>query len=54
MKVFVLMVMTALSLMTVLSSQVSAHPGRTDAAGCHHCWTNCESWGLSYGEYHCH
>lgn len=33
---------------------VLAHPGRTDASGCHTCRTNCPSWGLSYGEYHCH
>lgn len=31
-----------------------AHPGRTDAYGCHTCKTNCPNWGLSYGEYHCH
>lgn len=31
-----------------------AHPGRTDAYGCHTCRTNCSSWGLSAGEYHCH
>lgn len=31
-----------------------AHPGRTDSSGCHTCRTNCPSWGLSYGEYHCH
>ena len=35
-------------------SAVSAHPGRTDSSGCHTCKTNCEKWGLSYGEYHCH
>lgn len=35
-------------------NQVEAHPGGTDRAGCHHCWTNCERWGLVYGEYHCH
>lgn len=29
-----------------------AHPGNTDANGGHYCWTNCEKWGLSYGEYH--
>jgi hypothetical protein len=33
---------------------VFAHPGNTDAYGCHTCRTNCPSWGLSYGEYHCH
>lgn len=32
----------------------SAHPGRTDSSGCHTCRTNCSSWGLSSGEYHCH
>lgn len=31
-----------------------AHPGNTDSYGCHTCRTNCPSWGLSYGEYHCH
>jgi len=31
-----------------------AHPGRTDGSGCHTCRTNCSSWGLSSGEYHCH
>lgn len=31
-----------------------AHPGRTDASGCHTCRTNCSNWGLSTGEYHCH
>ena len=33
---------------------VFAHPGRTDSSGCHTCRTNCASWGLSSGEYHCH
>jgi hypothetical protein len=32
----------------------TAHSGRTDSYGCHTCKTNCASWGLSYGEYHCH
>lgn len=31
-----------------------AHPGRTDASGCHTCRTNCSNWGLSTEEYHCH
>ncbi len=34
--------------------KVQAHPGNTDAYGCHTCRTNCPSWGLYYGEYHCH
>lgn len=33
---------------------IYAHSGRTDSYGCHTCRTNCPSWGLSYGEYHCH
>ncbi len=32
----------------------SAHPGRTNASGCHTCRTNCPKWGLKDGEYHCH
>lgn len=31
---------------------IEAHPGRTDANGGHTCRTNCEKWGLQYGEYH--
>lgn len=38
----------------LLASQASAHPGGTDASGCHTCRTNCSRWGLSSGEYHCH
>lgn len=37
-----------------LTSNTLAHPGNTDSNGCHTCRTNCASWGLSYGEYHCH
>ncbi|MGN7469103.1 YHYH domain-containing protein [Brevibacillus sp. SAFN-007a] len=33
---------------------LEAHPGRTDANGGHTCRTNCEKWGLQYGEYHYH
>ncbi|WP_374120513.1 YHYH domain-containing protein [Neobacillus sp. PS3-40] len=35
-------------------SYVEAHPGRTDTNGGHYCWTNCQSFGLTYGEYHTH
>jgi hypothetical protein len=31
-----------------------AHPGRTDSKGGHTCRTNCEQYGLDYGEYHYH
>ncbi len=37
-----------------ITNPIFAHPGRTDSSGCHTCRTNCEKWGLSYGEYHCH
>ncbi len=39
--------------LTTLPAGVFAHPGRTDAKGCHTCRTNCEKWGLADGEYHC-
>ena len=32
----------------------SAPPGGTNSAGCHTCRTNCPSWGLRTGQYHCH
>lgn len=38
----------------LLPTAALAHPGRTDSSGCHTCRTNCASWGLSTGEYHCH
>lgn len=37
-----------------LPSITYAHPGRTDSNGGHTCRTNCEKWGLEYGEYHYH
>ncbi|MBU4338538.1 YHYH domain-containing protein [Patescibacteria group bacterium] len=38
----------------MVNTTAQAHPGRTDSSGCHTCRTNCSSWGLSSGEYHCH
>lgn len=37
-----------------LSANALAHPGRTDKNGGHTCRTNCEKWGLRYGQYHYH
>lgn len=40
---------------TFLTSQISyAHPGRKASDGCHECHTNCSSWGVPWGERHCH
>lgn len=36
------------------TSDILAHPGRTDGNGGHTCRTNCEKWGYEYGEYHYH
>lgn len=41
-------------LLLLLPFTASAHPGRTDSNGGHTCRTNCEKWGLEYGEYHYH
>ncbi len=43
-----------LSFLFLINFEASAHPGRTDSSGCHTCRTNCASWGLYTGEYHCH
>lgn len=42
------------TILIVVPVTASAHPGGTDAYGCHTCRTNCPKWGLSTGEYHCH
>lgn len=44
----------AIGLLLLGTQPVKAHPGRTDSNGCHVCRTNCDKWGLSTGEYHCH
>lgn len=49
--IFVLLIF-AICLLHIEKSR--AHPGRTDSSGGHTCRTNCESWGLNYGEYHYH
>lgn len=47
-------ILLILILLTFVSPKIVAHPGRTDANGGHTCRTNCERWGLAYGEYHYH
>ncbi len=44
----------ALFVLFLFPNYAFSHPGNTDTYGCHTCRTNCPSWGLSYGEYHCH
>lgn len=53
---FILIIFSILFANSVLVSSftVFAHPGNTDSNGGHTCWTNCEKWGLEYGEYHYH
>lgn len=41
-------------ILLLINCNVYAHPGKTDSNGCHTCRTNCEKWGLRYGQYHCH
>ena len=49
-----LMCIVIMCLLLVIPNEVKAHPGKTNADGCHYCRTNCAKWGLSDGEYHCH
>lgn len=48
------MILNLIVLILITPNISFAHPGRTDASGCHTCRTNCSNWGLSTGEYHCH
>jgi hypothetical protein len=52
--VFLIILLTIFFLVLPIHLSVEAHPGRTDSSGSHTCRTNCESWGLGYGEYHYH
>lgn len=47
-------ILTLAIIVAMASIPAAAHPGRTDAKGGHTCRTNCEKWGLDYGEYHYH
>jgi len=38
----------------LIPSIAFAHPGNTAADGCHYCRTNCDKWGVPWGERHCH
>jgi hypothetical protein len=46
--------LTVVLLVVVSTGSAFAHPGRTDSSGGHTCRTNCDDWGLYYGEYHSH
>jgi hypothetical protein len=54
MKRLVFIISLILAIGSIFIIKAFAHPGRTDSRGCHTCRTNCEAWGLDYGEYHCH
>jgi len=49
-----LVIVTMVIIVSLFVNMAFAHPGRTNRYGCHTCRTNCERWGLNYGEYHCH
>jgi len=54
MKRFISFFVLMLALFFLPFQTIDAHPGRTDAKGGHTCRTNCEKWGLQYGQYHYH
>lgn len=43
-----------ISVLIVISSAASGHPGKTDYQDGHKCLKNCEDWDMNYGEYHLH
>ena len=47
--------LAGLTILAPSARVADAHPGGTDANGCHVCRTNCtERWGIPYGYYHRH
>lgn len=51
-RVLVVVVCVVSFLCTVVP--VYAHIGSVAPDGCHYCWTNCDQYGVEYGERHCH
>jgi len=49
-KLFFLLILLYLFITPV----TQAHPGNTASDGCHYCRTNCDKWGVAWGERHCH
>ncbi|CAM4505255.1 copper amine oxidase N-terminal domain-containing protein [Paenibacillus macerans] len=54
MKKRIVVLSMAIMMVAASAAPAGAHPGRTDSKGGHTCRTNCEKWGLEYGEYHYH
>ena len=50
----ILFLFTFIFTLFLATEPTQAHSGRTDGSGGHTCRTNCEQYGLSYGEYHYH
>lgn len=54
MKNKIIIFLTFFVILLAFTTNVSAHPGKTAADGCHYCRTNCDSWGVPWNERHCH
>ena len=48
------LVITLSAAFLLLAYPATAHPGNTAADGCHYCRTNCDKWGVTWNERHCH
>jgi len=53
MKVLLPSILIAATL-SIISTPVVSHPGRTASDGCHYCRTNCGRWGVPWDARHCH
>lgn len=49
-----ILVVASIALGAFVPPPALASPGGLDSAGCHTCRTNCASYGLATGTYHCH
>ena len=47
-------VLAVTGFVTLNTTPAQSHSGGLDAAGGHHCWTSCASYGMETGEYRCH
>lgn len=51
---YILIFLFTFGLILTFPKVLFAHPGATASDGCHYCRTNCDKWGVSWNERHCH
>src|SRR5436305_4761511 len=51
-RIFLTSFLFLIVLVVFIHGSALAHPGNVSYDGCHYCWSNCSSWGFTYGTRH--